>query len=431
MSPPLSRITSRWKSTTILGVLFWSGCLVAIAIAARTHRAEASRVTELATHFMQSRDRFRIELPDGPLRRGDAIFAQDASGQWTQVGHAISSDEAGSQPSAEILWYGSQPASHYGFTYCRNRGTLAEAVEILLPAERRTVILNKIAAAQRLHGPELTAAFKPIIEQTLRESVPVIQQALVRAVTAHQAEFDAIGERFEAELINQRVVPLVRSEVLPIVRTHGEPVATEIGQEIWDRASLFRFGWRIMYDKSPLPQRDLSQQEWERFMENEAIPVFESHVDQIVGAVKAILRDVVKNEAVRDEFTQVLQEVASDDQLQALAGSIVRDAIIDNQELRQVWLKNWQTAEAQQAMQLANARLEPLVREIGDEIFGTRETGISPGFARVLRNQILNKDRRWIEAQVLPTARNEDQSAIAEADDRSHPYPMLFFADRD
>ncbi|QDV68120.1 hypothetical protein Poly24_18280 [Rosistilla carotiformis] len=418
----------RWKLTTLLGVLFWIGCLVAIAIAARSRAAEASRVTEIATHLFRRSESFPIQLPNGPLRHGDAVFAVDASGQWSQVGHATSSAESDPQPTAVIQWYGPQPASHYEFIYCRNRGTLAEAVEILLPSDRRTAILNRIAAAQRLHGPELTEAFKPVIEQTLRESVPVIEQALVQAVRAHQAEIDAIGKRFEAELINDRVVPLVRSELLPIVRAHGEPVATEIGQEIWDRASLFRFGWRIMYDKSPLPQRDLSQREWERFMEQEAIPVFESHVDAIVTAVKDILRDVVKNEAVRKEVTLVLQEVASDAQLQALAGSIVRDAIVENQALRQVWSRNWSTDRAQAAMQLANERLEPLVREIGDEIFGTPETGISPEFARVLRNQILNKDRRWIEAAVLPAPRDKDQPAVAKTDGQSHVYPLLFFA---
>jgi hypothetical protein len=36
------------------------------------------------------------------------------------------------------------------------------------------------------------------------------------------------------------------------------------------------------------------------------------------------------------------------------------------------------------------------VRSIGDLLFGTREDGIAPEFAQVLRNQILDKDCRWL-----------------------------------
>ena len=39
--------------------------------------------------------------------------------------------------------------------------------------------------------------------------------------------------------------------------------------------------------------------------------------------------------------------------------------------------------------------MEPVVRQIGDMIFGSREQGITVEFSRVLRSQILTKDRRW------------------------------------
>ncbi len=43
-------------------------------------------------------------------------------------------------------------------------------------------------------------------------------------------------------------------------------------------------------------------------------------------------------------------------------------------------------------------------------LFGTRETGISPEFARVLRSQILGKDRRWL-VLVTPTSESADGDA--------------------
>ena len=41
---------------------------------------------------------------------------------------------------------------------------------------------------------------------------------------------------------------------------------------------------------------------------------------------------------------------------------------------------------------LAAERLEPSAVRIGELLFGTRDAGITPEFARVLRNQILGKE---------------------------------------
>jgi hypothetical protein len=46
-------------------------------------------------------------------------------------------------------------------------------------------------------------------------------------------------------------------------------------------------------------------------------------------------------------------------------------------------------------LQITSARLEPTAVRIGELLLGTPDGGVTPEFARVLRNQILFKDRRW------------------------------------
>jgi hypothetical protein len=77
-------------------------------------------------------------------------------------------------------------------------------------------------------------------------------------------------------------------------------------------------------------------------------------------------------------------------------------------------------------------RLEPILRELGDELMGTREGGIEPGFARVLRNQILNKDKSWItivpadNEQINP---KEQSSPIRLTPAKEFaPYPVVYLA---
>ena len=112
-----------------------------------------------------------------------------------------------------------------------------------------------------------------------------------------------------------------------------------------------------------------------------------------------MVRDVVGNEVVRRELADVAERIATDPATQSLLRSIMRETLIENARLQDAWREVWQSEQARQALDLARQRLEPVVREIGDELFGTKEAGINPDFARVLRSQILGKDRRWIVAR--------------------------------
>ncbi|MCH2202590.1 MAG: hypothetical protein MK102_11515, partial [Fuerstiella sp.] len=69
----------------------------------------------------------------------------------------------------------------------------------------------------------------------------------------------------------------------------------------------------------------------------------------------------------------------------------------------------------------ATNRLETMVRSIGDLIFGTRDKGITSEFSRVLRSQILRKDRRWF---VMVPGDGSSQSGTIEI--RMASEPMLY-----
>ena len=75
------------------------------------------------------------------------------------------------------------------------------------------------------------------------------------------------------------------------------------------------------------------------------------------------------------------------------------------------------------AFDIAGDRLEPVVRQIGDEIFGSEKDGINPDFARVLRSQILRKDRRWIVA--WHTGAGNGTIEVAK---KPMPYPIVYVA---
>ena len=191
-------------------------------------------------------------------------------------------------------------------------------VATLLPPEKQLRIQQRLAAAMSQHGDDLSAAFVPLVQQTLRLSMPVIEEEFRKSINQHRDEFDALAGRWNDEIVDAKILPLARQEIIPILRQHGQPPAEEIGRELWDRASLFRFGWRAVYDNTPLPRRDLVREEWDRFVEQEAVPVFESQMDEIVVAVQRIVQDVAANEAVRHELGEVIEQVATDPETRQL-----------------------------------------------------------------------------------------------------------------
>lgn len=416
------------------GVLVWglSIAILGAGFSLPVSPAAPGQVS-LTQYFSGPLAEIEVRDPSGMLRKGDPVFVQDADGSWRQIAHVNRGHRNEADDRVRLAWYDETTlANRCTLSRYRNTGRLDEMVATMLSPAKRERIERRMADAMAAHGEELSAALVPLVQRSIRESLPVIEEEFQAATERHRDEIDQLAERFNDEVVSQRLMPLARREILPIVRQHGEPLAEEIGHELWDRASLWRFGWRAIYDKAPLPQRDLVQEEWDRFVEREAVPVFESRMEEIVEAIQRVVTDVAANRAVRIELAAVADDFAADPAARRLVRSILRESLVDNQRLREVWTDVWKSDEAKRALRLAGDRLEPVVRGIGDDLFGTRQSGIDPDFARVLRSQILGKDRQWIVATPNDSV-DPDSDALPTVIPAGGPmpYPIIYLADQD
>lgn len=416
---------SNWTVLRSLGILFWIAVVGAVFAGTQT-AGPGARTSQaaLSRYFIGARTKTEAIDPTKRLRVNDPIFFNNADSTWVQTGHVVSV-AAGEQNRVTLLWYEDAPSDGYDLIQYRNSGRLEDVVATMLPAAKRRQIQQRLTAAMNAHGDELTAAFAPLVQKSLRRSLPVIEDEFRLAIARHRSEIDELAVRWNQEVVEERLIPLARREIMPIVRDHGEPVAEEIGRELWDRASIWRFGWRAVYDKSPLPTRDLVQDEWKRFVDEEAVPVFESRMDDIVQTIQRVISDVAGNDAVRSELADVAGRIAADSKARQLVRDILKETLVENDRLQEVWGSVWESDEAERALDLAGDRLEPVVRKIGDDLFGSQAEGINPDFARVLRNQILRKDRRWIVQ--TPTDKADASLTIGVAGD-SMPYPIVYMA---
>ncbi|MEM9367633.1 MAG: hypothetical protein AAGD07_16710 [Planctomycetota bacterium] len=370
---------------------------------------------------------------------GDSVFATRSNGEWVQVGHisSIASPDANTvslqqERVLQIRWHVNPAiAEHVEFVSYRSTGRMEEVVAMLLPAEKRERLRERIAEAVDRHGDAIARSMLPLVGESIRESLPVIEAALVESLARHQKTVDALVGKYQLEIVQQKLAPIAKEEILPIIRRHGEAPATEIGQEVWSRAPLWQFTWRALYDQSPLPKKELVKEEFRRFVDDEVVPVIEEHMDDIVVAIQKTLADMAANQEIRRALMEAAEEITSDPEARQLARTVISEAILENDRLLAIWQRIWRSDRARLAMRQAGDRLEPVLRGIADEIIGTRADGISPGFARALRNQILGKDRSWIVAR--PSREPKSSSDKRELMRAPEPmiYPVIYLANPD
>ena len=423
----------------IIGLTTWVVLICLLIAGLRNEQQGAATGSEesLGNYLLGSQKEITVSVPTGALQLHDPVFLQQANGSWTQVGFVQGIDltptESGSSVASAVLkWHSSQTqARDCRFVLYRNRGRLEDVIATMLPPATRSKIQERLAMTMKQHGEELSNAFVPLVQDSLKRSIPIIETELRLSVQRHRSEIEALGDRWNDEVVSQRLVPLARREIVPIVRKHGEPTAKDIGRELWDRASIWRFGWRAAYDGLPLvPRKDLVREEWTRFVEDEAVPIFEERMDDIVTSIQRIVADVAANPEVRKELTDVAIVIANDPEAQKLVRQILKESLVDNQQLKDSWKDVWNSKQARSAFDLAGDRLEPVIRKIGDDLIGSRETGINPNFARVLRSQILGKDRQWIIA-IPNQAPLAEQLPQVEISAETMPYPIVYLANRE
>jgi len=396
---------------------------------APSSKATEAPLTQLFEYATMTPTRFQATDSSGILKSRDPVFLLRNDGSYAQCGYIERAEQSTGDKVVSVRWHEQSvsPESCRLLAY-KNHGRLEDAIELMFPQEKRTRIEKLIATTMQAHGERIGASLTPILERSLRDSLPAIESGFRQSVERHRDELDVLAVRWNDEVVSDRLVPLAKNEIVPIVRARAEPIAQDIGLELWKRASIWSFTWRAIYDKSPLPQKDLMKQEWERFVAEEAIPVLEEHADEIASAVQDTLVEIAGNQNVRKELAAAADLIASDPVARGLVQTLLREAFVENMALRKVWTDAWTSDEARAAISKAGEALEPTIRQIGDELMGTRETGIDPGFARLLRNQVLQKDQRWVIATPDERETQGNEMQIIEVASERAVFPNPTFA---
>ncbi len=360
---------------------------------------------QLTDFTLQPRSQYSLVFHDEYVTRiGDPIFWRDSDGFLVQVGVIRQTESSESQNYDEVrtrwasaTFFSNAPpiASDSYLKLYETPQTMSWVARALLPPEKLEEIAEFISGVFRNNASLFVDDLKPIFFKALADTGLVFKDELARTIASRSDDWRALGQRYQSEIIDQDLVPLVNREIWPVIQEELTPVVQMIGEEVWQKASIWRFGWRAMYDTLPLPRQNLANREFQRFVEESALPTISTRVPDLVAAQQRVLNRVVDNPNVHKFIADTFVKLANDSELQALIAQIIRESILENEDFHRQLDAIWNSPEIKRALHYSDARFGSDVETIGEMIFGSPITGVTPEFARILRHRILLKDMRW------------------------------------
>jgi len=424
----VSSVTIGNRFRTGLGLILWLSLAVWAALGIRSQTGGDTQALSLLSgellRWLVGVNREYSAAAESTLilAPNDPIFLKNAEGRLVQIGRVrtafgLTQDPVTTQ-SAQLLIDEQQLRSvcpgGFSLAYHTTPTSLDWVAKTLISPDRRDEIAEILARDWKLQRAQVLSRLEPILVRGLQKIAVAVEAELPAVLERHRPDFARLADRYQGELVQQRIVPLVRQEILPIVEQEIRPVALQLGRELWERVSLWSFTWRYLYDVSPLPERNAVKREFERFLADEITPALESRTEIFVAVTERIVARISANQEVRRVVRESLRSAATDTELQKVAGSIVHDLFLSNSAMHRALEDYLAGDEVRSALEVATSNFEPSARAIGTAVFGSRTEGITAEFSRVMRTQILLKDRRWLV--VVPESgavgMQDDEAAI-------------------
>jgi hypothetical protein len=355
------------------------------------------------------------------VKTGEAIFELTADGSARLVGRMESTPIG---PKA--VFFAGMPFERLERSELRLHEadlSTASLMQMLLPAEKRSVLMSSLSRAWTEREAEILAAMEPAIAEMFGSVYPVAAEELEASAVRHWPDLEAVFMRHREQYLDVELAQLGRSVAWPMIREKAQPLTDRLAREIWQRVSVWKFGWRYVYDKVGLGDGSL-EKEWNRFVTSDAMPIIESHTGEFVELAYAIFEQMAVDPQFQETLRSAVARLVNDPEFQRIAGEMVKESLIDNARVREAVSAAWSTPPVQSAMKQVLKIVAPIIEESANTILSDGRGGPSRELVRVLRSGILGKDHRWwqfVSTEDMPTVAD---SLLARRSTDAIAYPL-------
>lgn len=340
------------------------------------------------------------------LMVGDPVFLRDARGRLTPIGELrelLDGDRvlpvrAGWVREARLHLAPADPAAIDASSRVISIAvpqTAAWVVRTLLPPERVAWVAREWNATLLAHREKVFEAISPLLRQMVADLERILLEDIPPALERRRGSLAGVLERLHESTVERELLPLLEDELFPVLYRRAQPTLDAIGSEIFARLPVWSLTWRWVYESLPLTEDGQVERLWRRFVDEEILPILKRHVDDALGAVRDVIAESARNPRLAAAFQKSLRAVLHDRELQHQLRLVFQETILDNPRFQDAMWELWRSPQLAEAIEKLSVFVGPLLSRVGEAVLGSRGGGITPEFARVLRTQILEKDRRW------------------------------------
>jgi hypothetical protein len=392
------------RSRVLVGLAVWAGLALAAWVGARNAQerlGDAGTVAAGLWRFAARQPpRATVRFPPGTqVLPGDAVCVRDSRG-LREAGQVRSLSDAGDRIEAVVEFFdpdGETPARDARFAAVPNDLAPAWTLEVLLPPERRAHLAAQLNVFAKEHSEEILRTFWPPAELFLRDAAAILEEDLPRILLKRDDQVQKILQKHRDTTFQKEMLPVLKEEAWPRVQERAKPLIEDIGEELWGRLPKWELGWRYVYGQLPFTDSEIMRRRWNRYMEEEAIPVLGEHTDDFLAVVEEVFSDLAANRRVTDSVRKGIGQFIQDPDFAALVREIFLELSSSESRLVASFRERFSSPEFAGNLNRLMESLGPTLEACADRILLDQERGaIHPELARVLRRQIFLKDACWV-----------------------------------
>ncbi|MHC5078507.1 MAG: hypothetical protein ACYTHN_05785 [Planctomycetota bacterium] len=396
----------------LVGSLVW-GALIAgslVVVHGAIHRSGLPQypTDEVWTYLTTAPTRFHVVYPPGtPADRGDPVCIRK-NGEVVTVGQIRAVKKEPERTVVLAEWFVAPPfplTQDTRFLAIPNPTTPAWVIDVLLPPERKEALLEDLRGFAQDHHEEIFGTFWPPFEAFLREAFQILGDDLPDVLEHREEEVQKIVDRHKEVTLRKELMPILKEEVWPPIRERSAPLMEEVGQELWERIPMYQLGWRYVYSHLPFTDQEILRRRWNRFLDEEAIPILENHTEDFLEVVREVMVDLSRNPKLSTALKNCLTALVEDPEFIGLIRNVFTDLLSPQGRIFSAFRSAFSDAVFVDRLNRLIEALGPTLNRTANRIM-LDETGtaINPDLARVLRTQILWKDACWILVESQPGA---------------------------
>jgi hypothetical protein len=275
--------------------------------------------------------------------------------------------------------------------------SLAWTVDTLLPLDVRQRIRQEVDDFTARNRENLETTLEPLVADLLEAVAPLLLAETGAALERHRDEIEALGRRYRSDVLEAKLLPMLREELAPRLAVQGGPPLRAVGRELWDALPLFSLAYQSVKQGIDPRDRRYAEERFAEFVAQEALPILRRHRPALESTLMRILEDAAADERVVATLRDTASTLVGDAELRSLVAVIVSE-VARGEPLRAAIEARLAEPDTRDAIESLRGEIDRTFQRIGRRIvFANEETlEVHPEFARFLRTLVLKKDRRFV-----------------------------------